>query len=179
MKRVFSILLLLLFLFNVGGYYIVFLGLRHQANNELKARLDADLYSNEEIVELKLPLTLPYPVEQGEYERVNGKFEHKGEFYKLVKQKFENDTLYVVCIKDHAEKRLVKTMTDYEKMTNDLPASSKNTLHFLGKLVKDFEHIDSEKTIQLNGWSQEIIYEIISPATISQSSRIPSPPPKV
>ena len=35
------------------------------------------------------------------YERVNGEFEHNGEFFKLVKQKLENDTLNIVCIKDH------------------------------------------------------------------------------
>lgn len=179
LKRIFSILLLTIFLFNVGGYYIVFWGLRQQANNELRARLDADLYSAEEIVELKLPLTLPYPIEQQEYERVNGKFEHQGVHYKLVKQKFQNDTLYVVCIKDQAEKQLVKTMNDYVKMTNDLPASSKKALHFLGKLLKDFEHINSEKPVQQHGWSQEITFAITSPSTLTQPSRIPSPPPKV
>lgn len=179
MKRIVSILLLTVFLFNVGGYYLVFWGLRHHANIELKARLDADLYHQEDLIELKLPLSLPYPVEQQEYERANGKFEHKGEYYKLVKQKFQNDTLYVLCIKDHEEKQLVKTMTDYVEVTSDLPASSKNELHVFGKLLKDFESANPEKLIHQDGWLQEIAFVIVSPSTLTRSSNIQSPPPKV
>src|SRR5688500_16103834 len=112
----------MVFLFNVGGYYIVFLGVRHHHRQELNARLDANLYQDEEIVELKIPITLPYPLQQRGFERVKGKFEHQGELYKLVKHKLENDTLHVICIKDHEEKRLEGAATKYANLSNDLPS---------------------------------------------------------
>lgn len=179
MKRAVSILLLVVFLFNVGGYYIVFWGLRHQADLALIQRLDAERYSEEEVVELKIPVALPYPMQKQEFERINGRFEHNGEFYKLVKHKLENDTLYVVCFKDHHEKKLVKTMTDYVKMTNDLPASSKKTINFLGKLLQDFETSVSDKILHQAGWSVKVLFGTGSFPIRAFDATIPSPPPKV
>src|SRR5687768_1442080 len=133
-------MLLIVFLFNVGGYYIVFWGLRLQADQELTLRLDANLYEPEETIELKIPVVLPYPVQSQDFQRIDGRFEHEGQFYKLVKQKLENDTLFVVCIRDAETRKLVNTIKDYVKLTQDLPApsSGKKALSFLSKLVKDF-----------------------------------------
>ena len=139
MKRTLSIVLLLVFLFNVGGYYFVFWGLIRSADLALTQRLNDEAYSSDETIELKIPVTLPYPIQQQGFKRVDGKFEHNGQFYKLVKQKLENDTLFVICILDHQQKRLVKSMTDYVKMTNELPQSEKKPAPFAGKLLKDFE----------------------------------------
>lgn len=139
MKRSLSIVLLLIFLFNVGGYYFVFWGLIRSADYALTQRLNDEAYSPSETIELKIPVTLPYPIQQQGFKRVDGKFEHNGQFYKLVKQKLENDTLFVICILDHQQKRLVKTMTDYVKMTNELPQSEKKPAAFVGKFLKDFE----------------------------------------
>jgi hypothetical protein len=178
LKRAASILLLVIFLFNVGGYYIVFWGLRQQSDLTLTQRLDEERYSKEEVIELKIPVALPYPIQTQEFERINGRFEHNGEFYKLVKQKLENDTLYVVCFKDHHEKKLVKTMTDYVKITNDLPASSKKAINFLGKLVKDFTTSDTDKILHQAGWSMKFSFNTQSfPIRVFDAS-IPSPPPK-
>lgn len=179
MKRTVSILLLSVFLFNVGGYYIVFWGLREHADKALAKKLDAGLYTENETVELKIPVTLPYPLQQRGYERVEGRFEHNGEFYKLVKQKHAHDTLYVICIRDSQEKKLVKTMHDYAKMTNDLPSSSKKALHFFGKFLKDFETAPAGALLHLQGWSKKLsLTERVFPIR-DQSLVIPSPPPEV
>lgn len=133
-------MLLMIFLFNVGGYYIVFWGLRFHADQELSVRLDANLYDPEETIELKIPVTLPYPIQSQDFQRVNGQFEHQGQFYKLVKHKLENDTLYVVCIRDVQTRELVNTMDNYVKLTQDFSQTSgeKNALIFFSKLAKDF-----------------------------------------
>jgi hypothetical protein len=179
LKRTVSILLLSVFLFNVGGYYIVFWGLRQHADQALAKKLDAGLYVDEETIELKIPVTLPYPLQQRGYERVEGRFEHKGEFYKLVKQKHAHDTLYVICIRDSQEKKLVKTMQDYAKMTNDLPSSSKKALHFLGKFLKDFETAPTGALLHHQGWSKDLSFTVRSFSTLDQTIVIPSPPPEV
>jgi len=69
---------------------------------------------------------LPYPIQQNGFERVDGEFEYKGEYYNLVKQRLENDTLFMVCIRNHQEKRLISTMTEYANMANDLPVGAKH-----------------------------------------------------
>ena len=140
MKKGVSILLLLVFLFNVGGYYIVFWGLRFQTDRELVNRLDANLYNEDETVEIKIPLSLPYPINAQEFERVNGGFEHHGEHFKLVKHKYENDTLYIVCIRDRETRELANTLKDYVQLTHGLDGSGpdEKALNYLSHLVKDF-----------------------------------------
>jgi hypothetical protein len=169
----------MVFLFNVGGYYIVFWGLREHHNSELSAKLDANLYSKEETVELKIPMTLPYPHPQRGFERVNGKFEHNGEHYKLVKQQLRQDTLYVVCIRDVQEKRLVETMEDYVNLSNDMPSSSDKDITFLGKLLKDFETLEEPDIFATSGWCANIFHSSGNFDLITQDKTILSPPPKV
>lgn len=140
MKKGLAIILLVVFLFNVGGYYIVFWGIHFQLDQKLTSRLDANLYDEQATIELKIPMTLPYPIHSNGFERVNGRFEHQGEFYKLVKHKLQNDTLYVVCIRDVDTRSLVSTMINYVQGTLGLTNTTKNALNFLSKLIKDYYH---------------------------------------
>lgn len=114
-----------------------------------------------------------------EFERVNGKFEHKGIHYKLVKQRHRNDTLYILCIKDHEQKKLVKSLREYVKLTNDLPSSSKKSPDLSGKFLKDFESEEAEKMIHHHGWSAKILFAEQQPLFNTETIRIPSPPPEV
>jgi hypothetical protein len=179
LKSAVSILLLIVFSFNVGGYYLVLWGLKRHAENELTARLDANLYDEEDLIELIIPLSLPYPITQEAFEGVDGKFEHRGEFYKLVKQRFENNTLYILCIKDHQQKKLVKSVHDYVKMANDLPATSKKALSFLGKLIKDFDQTNTEKLLHQHGWMMNISFGEPMILFANEAVSILAPPPKI
>lgn len=168
----------MIFLFNVGGYYLVFWGLRSQAKQDLLHRLDADKYSSEDLVVLTIPISLPYPIQQNGYERVNGEFEYNGEYYNLVKQRLENDTLFMVCIRDHDEKKLVSTMTDYANQANSLPASTKHTLDLFGKLFKDFTSTLITCISSGEGWSLNISFANEASELLQQNYPILSPPPK-
>ena len=178
LKKIFSILLLAIFLFNVGGYYAIFWGLRYQAKQELVSRLDSDNYANDETILIRIPITLPYPMPVG-YERVNGEFEHNGEFFKLVKQKLENDTLNIVCIKDHKERQLFGAFKDFIKLSNDLPTTdSQHAVILLSKLLKDYEPLLDLKVISCEGWVQESSTVDRNAALLSQDRPVLSPPPK-
>jgi hypothetical protein len=170
--------MLVVFLFNVGGYYIVFWGLRIHSSKALNQRLDANQYSLDETIQLKIPVTLPYPVQQQEFRRVHGKFEHKGQHYQAVKHKLENDTLYIVCIRDQRENTLVNTMAKYARLANDLP-SSKQALNFLGKLTKDFESTDDMHIVRHAGWCRLINFTSSVPISRDMQFTIASPPPEV
>lgn len=148
MKRSLSILLLLIFLFNVGGYYIVYWGLRYETDRQLTRRLDGNFHNPDEEIELKIPVALPYPIQSQDFQRVEGRFEHNGEFFNLIKHKLKDDTLYIVCIRDHETKRIVTAINDYVQLVQGLPetSSSQGTWQLLSKLVKDF---CSQKEIEI------------------------------
>ncbi len=177
MKKVISIFLIQIFLFNVIGYYGVYAGMMHSANNKADQAIENNSYDLSETVTIKIPLTLPYPVQNG-FERVSGDFEYNGEFYKLVQQKYENDTVFVVCLRNDDQKKAVEVLSDLVKQSTDQsPASNQNTKTLTG-LLKDYNPVIEE--IELS----ERIAISVSPSFESTDSRVlnqdypvPTPPP--
>lgn len=163
-------------LFNTGGYYLMFWALRYQSNVELQKHLDADDYGDGEAVVLRIPITLPYQINKEEFERVNGEFEYQGEYYKLVKQKLENDTLSVVCIKNNREKQIVSTMADFTKQSNELPTSA--ALKMLGSFLKEYRRSNDLQMISCDGWHVTIPFSNPSFSTLSPVFPVVAPPPK-
>lgn len=168
----------MIFLFNVGGYYIAFWALRVSAEKELANKLDQDFNSTNETFLFKLPLVLPYGINQEGYQRTRGSFEHEGQFYQLVKQKIENDTLYIVCIKDQEKKKLVDAFSDYTKLTNDLPTSSHDGWSLLSKLSKDFESSILIEIVLTEGWFLDHQFAESSTKLLESQTNILSPPPE-
>lgn len=178
MKKAFSITLLALFIFQFIGYYFVYIGLRYQAKSEMITRLDTRAYSADETITLKIPFSLPYWMDSEDYQRIDGEFQYQGDFYKLVEQKLEKDTLYVVCIKDMSEKRLFNTMSDYVKLSNDMPSSSNQALKLLGSFIKDYvKSTQTEITLSL-GWTLECAFEEPSFNLLKLAHPVSSPPPE-
>ena len=118
MKKLVAATLLLIFLFNVGGYSVLYWMANRQASIELKAKLDRNEFSGSQAITIKVPISLPYQPDR-DYERVDGEFEYEGQFYKLVKQRVLGDTLYVVCIIDTQKKKLVDEMDDFTRKANE------------------------------------------------------------
>jgi hypothetical protein len=176
LKRLLSIFFLSIFLFSLIGYYAVYLGLRSQANNELKKKLDSNSYDESEMLSMKIPFTLPYQTDWHGFQRVDGDFERGGEFYNLVKQKVERDTLIIYYIKDHHEADLFESLTGFVHASTDTPMSKS-----AGKIIENFS-IDylftcSELEHLSAGWSLETPFGELSPDVISLHLQVLSPPP--
>ncbi|HEY5917992.1 MAG TPA: hypothetical protein VIU13_11345 [Chryseolinea sp.] len=157
---------------------MVFWALRSQAKSDLLHRLDADSYSSEEVVVLTIPVSLPYPVYDEGYQRANGELEYKGEYYQLLKQKIENDTLFMVCVKDHQQKRLDRTMNEYTNLANSLPTSAKHTMDLMGKLFKDFTGTSFTTPSMVLVLKYDILFSEDNFSIIQQVFPIDSPPPE-
>jgi len=119
MKRPIALTLTFLILFNTMGFYGVLVALRYQNEQSLLSDLDAGVYNVNQEKLIKLPVHLPYSVDQFDFERVDGEFHHEGMHYRLVKQKLANDTLYVVCIADQGTKKIDQALTEYVKTFAD------------------------------------------------------------
>ena len=112
-KRLISIVVLVIFLLNVLGYYGVLIGLRINSGAQLTQRLDSDMYDLGQTVTFAVPISMPYSVDMPDYERVDGEFERDGEIYRLVKQKLVKDVLYIVCIKDSKSTAINNALEEY------------------------------------------------------------------
>lgn len=177
LKRLVSIALLLVFLFNVGGYYVVFYALRYQADLATRTRLDAGQYSEEETSVIKIPMAIPYPVQEGVYQAMTGKFAHDGLFYKGIKQKIENDTLFIVCVRDADTKHIDDVMKNYQKVANDESSKSKQGQSILSKLLKEYETFNTFHVEQQGGWAQALSYISSSSTDLPNAEHGVQPPP--
>jgi len=151
---------------------------KSRAQKDLLVRLDADNYTSNDLVVFSVPLSLPYPLQQKGYERVNGEFEYQGEYYSLVKQRLENDTLFMVCIKDHHKNKLVKVLNEYTNLANNLPASAHHALDSFAKLFKDYTSAGSTALSAGTGWCIQLSFIEKEYSLLQRNEPVLSPPPR-
>lgn len=97
------------------GFYGIFLGLKLRNDTATVIQLDQGNLREFETVTFKIPISLPYSQDDAAFERIDGKYEYNGEFFRLVKQRYANDTLTIVCVKDKNEKVIENAIRTYVK----------------------------------------------------------------
>ncbi len=142
---------------NALGYYPVYLAMQWKAQTEMKARLDAHLFEEDELFTIKIPINLPYWTETRQApERIDGQIEYKGDFYKLYKQEVIADTLVVLAVKDHTEKALFSALTEWVKITvTGLPGTSEKAAGQVSHLIKDYFATSTSTYFYLYDWVAE------------------------
>jgi len=89
-------------------------------------RLDENRYNENDLIQIKVPFSIPYAVNDKNYERCNGEFELNGIHYNYVKRILQNDTMYLYCVPNYQKTELNNTKAAYAKQLTDIP-SGKNT----------------------------------------------------
>jgi hypothetical protein len=119
MKKVGSILLLLVFLFNAIGYKAIFLYMEQEADTRIEAKIKTLDELDSRLIAVKIPINLPYQTDWREFESVDGEMTFKGKTYKYVKRKV------ILLFIDHKEKsEIQKSSDDYFKKVNDLASET-------------------------------------------------------
>jgi hypothetical protein len=152
--------------------------MRYKSTLDLVARLDNDQYTTDETVTIKVPVAIPYQI-NSEYERVDGEFEYQGQIYRLVKQKFDSDTLFVVCIKDQKSNHIEQALTDYVKTFTDNPPQGKNTSKTLLTFIKDFLPTSINVSTGSTGWNYDLHQKVYSDFIADRSLTVFTPPPQI
>lgn len=145
MRAILSILLIALLLFNVLGGYFMFQGMRDSIGRDMAGSFDAGQYSKNQTITIAVPFSLPYGHDQDEYQRVDGEFEYEGNVYRLVKQKYFRDTLYIECVKDARS-------TDVKDAVKDLVATNAGDdegKQAAGKVNFDFSKYCIESSVKV------------------------------
>ena len=151
-KKIGSVVLVLLILLNVLGYYGIFMGLDYQNNSVMQAKLDAGTYDDEDQLLIKLPLAIPYFQDAATFERADGRFEHGGQVYRKVSQRYSQDTLYMVCVKDHTGTRIGHALKSYVKTFSDKPADSQHSSKTTLTLIKEYLIRPTDLECRTTGW---------------------------
>lgn len=182
LRKIAAILLLIVLLFNWVGYRLFADFLQHRANVQLEAKLDKNDYHEDELIEIKVPLHLPYQLNWSKFERFDGEIDVNGIHYKYVKRKVYNDSLILLCLPNQTQQKLEKAKDDYFKIVNDIAPSSqkkseKNNLSFKNILTEFF--VEHPFLINNNGASlstKHFITQVSLPVSTVQDT--PGKPPE-
>lgn len=176
-KRLFSIVFSILILIHVIGYYGLFWGLTYQHEQAMIEMLDAGEYTPSETILIKIPIAIPYMADASRFERVDGTFEREGEFYRLVKQRYSRDTLFMVCVKDQQRKSIQETLASFVKTFTGKPTNAHGGSKILPTLIKDY--VAQTFTIHSvsPGWAHNVVKAtpVILPTSDHYSSIIHPP----
>lgn len=146
MRKIAAILLLLILIFNWVGYRLLSGYLQLRSDVKLESKLDRNDFKEDDLIQIKIPLNLPYQLDWQEFERVDGEVELDGIHYKYVKRKILNDSLVLLCLPNESKQKLDEAGNDYFKMVADLDHSAQKkgdggSLHFKNILSEFFvEH---------------------------------------
>jgi hypothetical protein len=153
-KRAAAILLLLIFLFNWFGYRLLSDYLQHRADTQLEAQLDQQQYNEASLIEIRVPLNMPYQSISSNFERYDGEIEFNGIHYKYVKRKVENGELVLLCLPNENRMRLQNARDEFYKLVNDLQHNSQSKNSTPGSSIKNpvTEYWD-----QPNNWQVEAL----------------------
>lgn len=92
---------------------------KHQ-NNQLETEIDNKQYNEASLVEIRVPVSLPYQNDWKEFERVDGAVEYNGMHYKYVERKLENGEMIYRCIPNREKVQLLNARDEFFKLVNDL-----------------------------------------------------------
>jgi hypothetical protein len=178
MKRFVSVVVLALFMLNIMGYYGVFVGMRYKNTRDFTVRLHAEDYTEGEMLTVKIPITIPYLQELPSATENFVAIEHQGEFYTLVKQRLVNDTLEMVCVRNHERKQIEDALTDYVKTFTENTSDGGPQSQVIPTFIKDF--LSTHITLEASGtgWVRTIQHAASATSVLSENSELNSPPPR-
>jgi len=127
LRHFIAILLLVIHAFNIGGYRLVFDRMEKLASMHLVQDLDQDQYRDDQLMELKVPLPMPYQTNWAEFERYNGEIEVAGIHYNYVKRKVHNDTLILLCIPNPGKMKLNSAKEQFFSLVNDISSENRQS----------------------------------------------------
>lgn len=144
MKRLVSILLLSLLLYNMVGYSVVYWLGGNVALEAQKDELDSSL--KEEYITVKVPVSLPYQTNWTAPQSVQGKLQVGSEFYEMVEQIMLNDTIYITCKPDRDARANFYALAEHinkhiNDNANDGPQPSKSIVIHLLKEYVSFKRV--------------------------------------
>jgi hypothetical protein len=120
-----------------------------QTNEHTVQKLDNGNFNESELIEISIPLNLPYYTSWNEYERYDGEIELNKVHYNFVKRKVVNDTLFLLCLPNQIKTELYKAKNEFAaKESGNTSSSQKKGYESFGK--KNIETENNYQDFQYN-----------------------------
>jgi hypothetical protein len=168
-------------LFNVAGYRLVVSLLADKATHKLDALIDAGNYDDASLIEIKIPLSMPYQDRQTDFERHYGEITVEGKVYAYVKMKIDGDQLVLKCL-PNSKKQSIKTAADNLAKVNsnqDMEQQGKkHSISFTKVFSSDYDDKNQVFVLQGNGILNKAQYFNYTASLLHVMIQVPHQPPK-
>jgi hypothetical protein len=152
--------------------------------SQMVARIDRSEYDDKDLIEVKVPVNLPYQTNWQDFERYDGEIQIAGVHYNYVKRKLQNDTLILMCIPNTDKMKLFNARETFFSLVNDMQQTeSGKNLPLPVKPVKIFmaEYVPDQNDFSFAGPRMLVIEysQVNSPEILSVYYPTASQPPEL
>ena len=125
MRRIISILLLLILAINWLGLDMVFTLMNAKAHRQLENKIEAGDYDANQLIELKVDLQLPYATDWASFEKTSGTIVVEGVVYHFVERKYENGQMTYRCIPNYKGTQLQSAREYFHNLAYEMEKQDK------------------------------------------------------
>ncbi|MFD0766669.1 hypothetical protein ACFQZI_17540 [Mucilaginibacter lutimaris] len=181
MKKLFAIVMLAVLVFNMCGYMLLYQYFINQSDAFANEQISKGYYKPDELVEIKIPVRMPYVQEQRRYENISGQIQLKGNCYNYVALKMTRDTMYVKCIPNYTKTKLVNDNVINAKDISDSPLAKKNHVPLAKKsgTDNDFNYAVTLFNLAVPARALQVPYMYIAPKPLTVHLTALGQPPDV
>jgi hypothetical protein len=151
-RQITAILLIAVLATNWYGYDLLLPLLNNKENNTIAANFANGAYQENELLEIKVDLELPYATDWTSFEKINGTIVVQGVIYNFVERKMENGHMVYHCLPNYKSTAL-QNARDYfhtlvynmekQEDSKPVPASQHTKKLNLETTVLAFENVES------------------------------------
>jgi len=127
MKKLFAITMLGLLLFSSAGYRLWVNWLEWHAQHQLQQDIEANRYSNAELIEITVPINLPYTTDWHDWEQIEGNVQANGKVYQYVERKLEKGHMTYRCLPNRQMELVVNARDNFVQLGQTLLTNGGNT----------------------------------------------------
>lgn len=129
---------------------------------------------------IEIPLSAPYMANQEDFRPTNTSFEKDGQFFRAIKQRYQNDTLQVIVVPDTARGVLTNTVKKWiSHLTDDEIPQDQNSKTVISLLVKDYIQPEKRALVLTNAKKQIDPVGFIFSNYTNPFFQLDSPPPQI
>lgn len=162
------------------GYYAFYYSYQYAMESSWQDKIyGGQIVSLEERL-MEVPLSAPYMSNQDEFQATNTRFEKDGKYFRVIKQRYQNDTLQIIYVPDTARKALVSTVKSWiSSLTEDGLSQDQNGKTQLKLFVKDYIETEVYQLEYAGARATEDKIGFIFSTYMSPYFTLDSPPPQL
>lgn len=126
MNRLLSIFFLVIQGSNIFGSFLFFLFAVYQTNHFYESQSGKGFYNKNELVEVKIPVSLPGITDWTAYEPISGQIQFQDVTYNYTQMRVTSHALYLKCVPNYTHTRLIHQNVIRALHIKDMPVSKKD-----------------------------------------------------